>query len=149
MLHYDDFNVKENHQSYGVNLSYMRAERVLCRILRKGIDPLRIEFYYTTCVPAGYTHKELLSTDNRLEFWLYELPSLQEHRLTSLLFLLCQGIIPPTKTLPQRLYNRHNAIPKKRMHLVTGVTHYHPHSAQNKPTLNFKPQCEQTLVFST
>ena len=76
MLHYDDFHVKENHLSYGVNLSYMRAERVLRRILRKGIDPLRIAFYYTTCVTVGYTHEELLSTDNRLEFWIYELPSL-------------------------------------------------------------------------
>ncbi len=75
VLLYDDFYLQKNYQFHSVYFTYMRAQRVLRKVQRKSIDRQRIEFYYTSCIPGGFRHEELLSTDKRLAFWVYELPA--------------------------------------------------------------------------
>lgn len=73
-LLYDNFHMMKNYQVYGGNPTDMRAKRILTKLIRKGIDPIRVEYYYCSgCTPGGHTHEELHSTDRRLEFLVYEL----------------------------------------------------------------------------
>ncbi|MEO0684631.1 MAG: hypothetical protein AAFY76_06170 [Cyanobacteria bacterium J06649_11] len=72
-LLYDSFHMMESHRVYGWNPTYMRAKRILTKLIRKEIDPTRIEYYYSDCTSGGHTHKELHSTDKRLELLVYEL----------------------------------------------------------------------------
>ena len=76
VLLYDDFYLQKNYQVYSMKFNYMRARRVLGKLLTKGIDAQRIDFYHTICIPGGFRYEELLSTNKRLEFLVYELPSL-------------------------------------------------------------------------
>lgn len=73
ILLYDDFYLNNNYQVYGEYMTYFRAKRIIRKVLREGVEPLSIQFYYPSILD-DYMGEELHSIDRRLEFLIYELP---------------------------------------------------------------------------
>lgn len=145
VLLYDDFYLSENHQIYGVNITYMRAKRVIRKVLTKGIETHSVLIF--TIQFAFQEDLVMKNFSRRISDWSFGYTNYQVFENSDL---------PPyfsysTKEYfpPQKRYLS-VCIPVTRQYgrFVTGITTTNPDKAQNKPTLNFEQQCEQTLVFS-